>query len=49
MKTIINTNNTKKETLQSNLETRNKELMYMSQYMSMIINEKQLAVLKMTG
>ena len=45
--------NRKKNTIPNNLKTdfeiRNKELIYMSSYMAMIINKKQLAAMKITG
>jgi hypothetical protein len=46
---IIN-NKTNIQCLDShNPELRNKELLYMSQYMATILNKQKLAVLKLTG
>jgi hypothetical protein len=44
------TNETNMQRLENhNPELRNKELLYMSQYMATIINKQKLAVLKLTG
>jgi hypothetical protein len=47
MKSSVKT--TKKINLPNNSETRNKELLYMSQYMALVMNKEKLITLKLTG